>query len=338
MGMAASQARYLELTARKTNVEYEGQQVNQQRMSLANESAGLFTQLMSLAVPTAPSSSTYTTTNYTFSNGENTCTLAGVRYIEDPDYPDYNAEVTYYYNESTYTGIGRTRTDRGVRLAPGGIYWLTDGAPGGDAVNRIMLTQCSQTNNAKDIAALEQIVADTGENTPLAIAYDHGAGIGNIYYYTAGGVTHYYCNADLNAVIGAHPLGDRADLTGYYAAYIDRRIENTEYANLTTADSGRYSTIVLQSTGETPLDITAKPVTDQNAYNDAMNEYEYQQQLYQQQVNNINAKTSLIQVQDRTLELKLRQLDTEQRALSTEMDSVKKIIEKNVEQTFKTFQ
>ena len=31
MGMAASQARFLSLTARKTNVEYEGQQINQQR-------------------------------------------------------------------------------------------------------------------------------------------------------------------------------------------------------------------------------------------------------------------------------------------------------------------
>ena len=39
MGMAASQARYLALTARKTNVEYEGQQINQERTALANQSA-----------------------------------------------------------------------------------------------------------------------------------------------------------------------------------------------------------------------------------------------------------------------------------------------------------
>ena len=52
MGMAASQARYLGLTARKTNVEYEGQQVNQQRTALANESAGLFRRLLALDVPT----------------------------------------------------------------------------------------------------------------------------------------------------------------------------------------------------------------------------------------------------------------------------------------------
>ena len=31
MGMAASQARYLGLTARKTNCEWEGQQINQAR-------------------------------------------------------------------------------------------------------------------------------------------------------------------------------------------------------------------------------------------------------------------------------------------------------------------
>ena len=36
MGMAASQARFLGLTARKTNVEYEGQQINQQRTRLIN--------------------------------------------------------------------------------------------------------------------------------------------------------------------------------------------------------------------------------------------------------------------------------------------------------------
>lgn len=36
MGMSASQARFLGLTARKTNVEYEGQQVNQQRTTLSN--------------------------------------------------------------------------------------------------------------------------------------------------------------------------------------------------------------------------------------------------------------------------------------------------------------
>ena len=35
--------------------------------------------------------------------------------------------------------------------------------------------------------------------------------------------------------------------------------------------------------------------------------------------------------------LKLKQLDTEHNALQTEMDAVKKVCDKNVEDTFKTF-
>ena len=64
MGMAASQARFLGLTARKTNVEYEGQQVNQQRTVLSNESAGLFNQMLTLQVPTPPSATDYYNTRY----------------------------------------------------------------------------------------------------------------------------------------------------------------------------------------------------------------------------------------------------------------------------------
>ena len=37
------------------------------------------------------------------------------------------------------------------------------------------------------------------------------------------------------------------------------------------------------------------------------------------------------------LELQIQQLDTEQNAIATEMDSVKKVIEDNVEKTFNTF-
>ena len=39
----------------------------------------------------------------------------------------------------------------------------------------------------------------------------------------------------------------------------------------------------------------------------------------------------------RFLELELKQLDTEQNAIATEMDAVQKVVEDNVESTFKTF-
>ena len=60
MGMAASQARYLALVARKSNCEYEGQQINQARTVLSNQSANLFNQMLGLNVPVPPSTADYT--------------------------------------------------------------------------------------------------------------------------------------------------------------------------------------------------------------------------------------------------------------------------------------
>ena len=53
MGMAASQARFLGLTARMNNLEFEGQQINQQRTALSNKSASYYTDLLGMDVPTA---------------------------------------------------------------------------------------------------------------------------------------------------------------------------------------------------------------------------------------------------------------------------------------------
>ena len=78
MGMAASQARFLSLTARKTNVEYEGQQINQHRTTLSNESSNYYSQLCNLVVPTPPSSEDFTKTVYSFVDGSETNTINSI--------------------------------------------------------------------------------------------------------------------------------------------------------------------------------------------------------------------------------------------------------------------
>lgn len=340
MGMAASQARYLELTARKTNVEYQGQQINQQRTELANVSSGLFTQLMGLQVPTAPSTTDYTTTQYTFNNGQNNCTLGSVTNTNDT--ASYNAIVTYTYPTTEYKGIESIKTQYGARYVTSGTesnWWLTDGVAGGQ--NTTKLTQCSSTSS--DTATRQQELTQICLNNPTSnIADDLGwdgstidlALMGNVYYYKTGSTYNYICDTDLDNMPNT---GEKASLSTYYSSDITRTVTTTENAYLEKASTGRYSRITLESTPNSSFDINSSTTTDQNAYNDAMNEYEYQQTLYQQQVTSINAKTSTIQEQDKVLELQLRQLDTEQQALSTEMDSVKKVIDKNIESTFKTF-
>lgn len=78
MGMAASQARFLGLTARKTNVEYEGQQINQQRTTLSNQTANYYNQLLGMSVPVPPSVADYTKTVYTFQDGSLTNSISSM--------------------------------------------------------------------------------------------------------------------------------------------------------------------------------------------------------------------------------------------------------------------
>lgn len=78
MGMSASQARFLSLTARKNNVEFEGQQINQQRTTLSNQSANYYSELCNMVVPTPPSVDDYTKISYTFDDGALTNTVTSM--------------------------------------------------------------------------------------------------------------------------------------------------------------------------------------------------------------------------------------------------------------------
>ncbi len=126
-------------------------------------------------------------------------------------------------------------------------------------------------------------------------------------------------------------------LTMYNAENVSTKIEQKQRAFVQLDDSGRPQSIRYEDTTATYA-LKTETTTDENAYNDAMNQYNYDMQVYEKKIADINAKTEKIQEQDRTLELRLRQLDTEQEALQTEMESVKKVIDKNIESTYKTFE
>ncbi|MDR1326891.1 MAG: hypothetical protein LBJ74_00635, partial [Heliobacteriaceae bacterium] len=104
MGMAASQARYLGLTARKINDEYEGQQINQARTALANQSANTFNELLALEVPTPPSTQDFTVLQYSYQDGLYSETISKVSELKnDPD--GYNYMVTHFHYADIYTGV-----------------------------------------------------------------------------------------------------------------------------------------------------------------------------------------------------------------------------------------
>ena len=196
MGLAATQTRFLQLTARKSNVEYKGQQINQQRTVLSNKAANAYQSMLTLQVPTPPSTSDY-------------------------------VKIQYQYKDAN------------------GATWQTTSYDGN-----------TSNMTVKNLA--------TGEV--------------------------------------------KTDNIGKF-----------EQDKIT----GRYT-----KAGNTTL--TPVEVVDNNAYDDAYNQYTYQQYLYEQEMQVINSQTAIIQQQDKELELQLNQLDTEQSEITTELEALDKVLGDNV--------
>ena len=178
MGIAASQARYLYLTARQTNVEFEGQQINQARTNLANEQAGLFREMLEIEAPIMP-------TLYAIQQQISAWAPNGPDVTDATKYPQGENDPQYQYDMS---------------------LWMA-------------------SNNGTDANA---------------------------------------------------------------------------------------------------------------AYNVAVDEYNAKQLQYEEAMEQINLKSEEVHQRDQVLELQLRQLDTEQQTIVTELESVKKVIDKNIENVFKS--
>ncbi len=580
MGMAASQARYLALVARKSNCEYEGQQINQSRLILSNQSANLFTQMLGLEVPTPPSKEDYKYIQYSFKDGVRGYTMDKWVQLDEDSSDGYNYAVTYHYNKDEQQGAQKIRSNPQVQFSNKTVppttyetdiakiqtalekikkcqadydkavedltakkneakllstfadpvtsnfaksavlqsdgsylvtrtdaryinntkylyYSTTDGGatdryydykndtyytsldpltPDSSATHNYYSVNTTDTyknyadcdadiqtkiDNAlkmlKSSGALPETtlssriyysdtlkafaLADNLENvgkasvteslplyyletadvpterglscvsmekmeqdlTDLQNAVDTAKGklesanseyavlnvpkyignneltpiyeltdaqltavnkiinsmkdksipnrlsycfdgngnyIGGLYTYEVNNVTYYSTYFDLADSVrsgtGINNIDDQMKLPIYNVQTVSVPVENTEKAVLETDAKGRFTSIRLESDSVT-YSLTTESHTDEDGYQDAMNQYDYEKALYDKRVSDLNAQTSIIQRQDQDLELRLKQLDTEQNALSTEIDAVAKVVKDNVEKSFKTF-
>lgn len=316
MGLAASQARFLNLTARKTNIEYEGQQINQQRTQLANQSANYYNQMLTLSVPVPPSESNFSTVVYTYNVGNET------RTINQITGNDYNANISY-----TTTRIANN-------------YMVPQGTEDREYVANVLENQQAQIGKLtlSDFASVVN-VSDiiNGLATTLNVSasslnaqniYVKQMGSGDSYSY------RYYLKDDVESSAALIKGYESGSIT-LYEQGVDEGVRITR-----NSSTNRITAINGGTIGNLPgdgLSVTATTVKDSIAYDDAYAEYEYQTYLYQQRLEQINAQTSVIQAQDKKLELRLKQLDTEQNAISTEMDAINNVLDKSIEGGFKTF-
>jgi hypothetical protein len=154
-------------------------------------------------------------------------------------------------------------------------------------------------------------------------------------------IPQFYKLKDLNDAVYDNDTDISHSYIQFYTIGSEKKVEeikNVE-ARLEQDATGRLINITLNpgTPEQVTHALTTTTVADQQRYDDAINQYEYDKYQYDQAINEINAKIQIIQTQDKNLELRLKQLDTEQNAIQTEMDAVSKVIQKNVESTFKTF-
>ena len=214
MGMAASQARYLGLAARKTNCEYQGQQINQARTALGNQSAELWNQMLGMSVPVAPSTEDFVTTQYSFSDGQNSFEITSMVPSDEED--EYNYTVKYRYFEKEIKGIENTNTNPQVQATLSASDAVSHTITYADSTYKIGTETITPVQINADDEKLRKNLKDTGIISSLDA---------NVYRYELNG-TEYY-------VAGTIPTAASTAVSAKSINMSNIKLGNTEVTQLT---------------------------------------------------------------------------------------------------------
>ena len=382
MGMAASQARFLSLTARKNNTEYEGQQINQQRTTLSNKSASYYNDLLGMSVPVPPSAQDYTKTVYTFQDGSLNNSIGTMIAERDGSYTisytstwtdDFAAvsaassvitksgssyyigakelrsvtSMNFFYEDEDASG-NKVRHNCSYSYDKDEKRWILKDDKGNEIKEENIPTNLSTNSNDPYLKSLsgkqlwETLIQESEYQNILDAQYGKANWmVRYVQNTTTGTWSPYFYKKE---VMDKATYGENGNSLSNIPAYTIGSAQKTEEikgvrARIEMDATGRLINITLKpgEEDEATFALTTNTTTDQAALDDAMNQYEFDKNKYEQSIQEINAKIEIIQAEDKDLELRLKQLDTEQDAISQEIDAVQKVIEKNVESSFKTF-
>ena len=285
MGMSASQARYLQLTARKSDVEYQAQQIAQKRLNLAER-----TELISR--------------KYTEKIND--------RHLY------YNAN---YKVVAALTEDGKPKLDeKGNQIFE--LDYLSD------SFNTKRLDYYDITNSAFDTTqpgqGLRILNADGKVVVPLPPTQEE--------MDEAGLKFEDYVIEPSIAVRSSAPAKDYENACNF----LESKITSGEWQIQRPTYDWIESDVDEDGDGQNDK---VRSVSWSDA--DYLDDFSIVDMLFKDNDSAAEAEYSVesakIQQQDKALELRLNQLATEQKALDTELDSVGKVIEKNVQESFKTF-
>ena len=286
MGLSASQARFLQLTARKSNLEYEAQRISFERLQLADKAAAA-----SIEYNDKMSNRKL---QYAYNDGQSVMNV-------DLTYTNYKNYINQQMN-----GLTSTTAPMFLVSSSGNKIIVSNDEDMQDIINnnQIELTR-SEIEEAKErVKEAEEKGEDVGNYTKYIASID-----------ISDGKEKYdvskFCPSDFMIVEDLDNVDNfqKALQDGIYYLGTYDIDEEEGISGFNTKSLDAYSSI--------------SEVYDKT--DDAVAQAEY------------DKIQSQIQSKDKKLEMILDQIETERNAVNTEMESVKKVIEENIDSSFKVF-
>ena len=287
MGLAASQGRMLCLTARMSDLIYEGQQISQQRMALANQQQDI-------------------------ANAYNEKTSNTILQATTPDGQVQRLTFDILTSQDAWTGLGMRIIDaNGNVVVPGNGTSIQVSADDETTQTFDMTNVGDFITNYLNVAPTDDAYAKYSKMSmpELVEQYNNSVGadetkkaeIVDKYSYLKSENNERYCY-DEN-------IND--------PEYLQQMLTNGEWTIQKISASNKWEEVVWQGSN------TLSEVYDTS--DDAAAESEYESQML------------AVQKKDKLLELRLEQVQTEENAVQTDLDSIRSVIDKNIEDSFKTF-
>ena len=305
MGLAASQGRFLCLTARNSDLIYEGQQISQQRLALAQEAQEIATQY-----------------NEAMSNKKMQVLLLnseGEQTMQDLTY-----DLLTLGKKAFGGGLGLRVVDQnGYVVIPGEFVDITKQDGDKEPVTtRYTSVSDFISNCMPDID--QDTIASFGTSLSAAVHYYQEKYTGDKTGYQSASLQTstklYKWKKDSNGDCDETAVKTLTDNMCTDKEYIKKMLETAQWTlqkEEVDGSSTKWSSYMWQ--GSTDISLVSDTEDDAKAESD-----------YQKAMEDLNWK-------DKVLELRLEQVETQQQAVEKEIHSVNQVIGKNIEDTYKTF-
>lgn len=322
MGLSASQMRLMALTARKSDLEYQGQQINQARMNLAYQTEGITTEYSDKM------SNKYQdvfTPQANMAQIQDDFTKAiGVNNLGSISAGNTSLDVAIQLNSMGDNEVVMDDTETTKLIDD--LVILRDSVAKGDtkivAHNTLGYGMNETERNAAMVAGGPSGVSGLDFSKDQLVAYLDTM-ISNLKTKKVdgnNGITGKELKDSLNmaaiALVQTNPK-DADSAAKQTAAIQDNTNASAWFLQriLGNADAGQQGGIAFGK-----LDADGYYTAD-----DAAAEAKYK------------SDSARIQTQDKRLEIMEKNIDTQHKAIETELDAVKKVLDKNIETSFKTF-